>query len=346
MRCCKSDQPLRGTQYYPRELASRSDVSLYDPAKASSTARTETSLWIRFTVSAVDSIFPLDEFFDSKEFSLSGRGYERLYSIAVPPPSVKKSCRGKKWLEPLLSTGLKTRLTIGALCGTLVEETDRFRGVPTYGAEKKNKFRNENGGYDARGSLYGLDRPGGHRVKIHLPPPRRTSAYWFCFCALAGVLLGAKLGGLSVLLYVALGLAGLPVFYPGGGPAYVLTPSFGYLIGFLFAAVLIGFVRERCEKLTGGLKIRHLLFGCIGGLLIVYLCGVGHMFSHQKFLPARRSLPLGGRSGGYAHLCGAGFPVVSLCGRGGRPPAQIKRSLAPRTAQRRQSHPLSPCFFR
>ena len=120
-------------------------------------------------------------------------------------------------------------------------------------------------------------------LKIHLPPPAPDVSMQFCFCALAGVLLGAKLGGLSVLLYVALGLAGLPVFTQGGGPAYVLTPSFGYLIGFLFAAVLIGFVRERCEKLTGGLKIRHLLFGCIGGLLIVYLCGVGHMFLIKNF---------------------------------------------------------------
>lgn len=114
-------------------------------------------------------------------------------------------------------------------------------------------------------------------LKLPLPPPAPTLSMQFCFCALAGVILGAKAGGLSVLLYLILGLLGLPVFTQGGGPAYILLPSFGYLAGFFFCAVFIGFVRERCEKRIGELKVRHLLFGCLGGLLLVYLCGVGHL---------------------------------------------------------------------
>ncbi|MFQ7171426.1 MAG: biotin transporter BioY [Thomasclavelia ramosa] len=47
---------------------------------------------------------------------------------------------------------------------------------------------------------------------------------------LAGILLGSKLGALAVLLYVVIGLLGLPIFAAGGGLAYIVRPSFGYLI--------------------------------------------------------------------------------------------------------------------
>ncbi len=45
------------------------------------------------------------------------------------------------------------------------------------------------------------------------------------------LILGKKWGTISVLLYLLLGLFGLPIFSDGGGFAYVLKPSFGFLIG-------------------------------------------------------------------------------------------------------------------
>lgn len=44
------------------------------------------------------------------------------------------------------------------------------------------------------------------------------------------------MGRASVCIYIVLGLMGLPVFAEGGGLAYVLKPSFGYIIGFAIAS--------------------------------------------------------------------------------------------------------------
>ncbi|MCL2309877.1 MAG: biotin transporter BioY [Proteobacteria bacterium] len=60
-----------------------------------------------------------------------------------------------------------------------------------------------------------------------------------------GALLGKRLAGASVMLYLAQGLAGLPVFAVGGGLAYLASPTLGYLVGFLPAAMLIGHFTER-----------------------------------------------------------------------------------------------------
>lgn len=43
-------------------------------------------------------------------------------------------------------------------------------------------------------------------------------------------------------LYIVMGLAGLPVFTGGGGPAYFVRPTFGFILGFLPAAVLAGLI--------------------------------------------------------------------------------------------------------
>ena len=67
----------------------------------------------------------------------------------------------------------------------------------------------------------------------------------FFFTAMAGILLGAKLGGLSQLVYVLLGLCGLPIFTMGGGLGYVFQPSFGYLLGLIPAAWIIGKLQEK-----------------------------------------------------------------------------------------------------
>ncbi len=56
----------------------------------------------------------------------------------------------------------------------------------------------------------------------------------------SGLFLGPAGGALSQLLYVTLGLIGLPVFAGGGGIIYVLSPSFGYLVGFIPAAAVSG----------------------------------------------------------------------------------------------------------
>ena len=51
----------------------------------------------------------------------------------------------------------------------------------------------------------------------------------FLFVLLAGRLLGPVNGTIAVAVYVAVGLAGVPIFAAGGGISYLFRPSFGYL---------------------------------------------------------------------------------------------------------------------
>ncbi|MGC5173204.1 biotin transporter BioY [Microbacterium sp. DT81.1] len=63
---------------------------------------------------------------------------------------------------------------------------------------------------------------------------------------LVGAALGAKRGAASLTTYMLLGLAGLPIFAgPVAGPAYVLSPSFGFIVGFIPAAFVAGWFAER-----------------------------------------------------------------------------------------------------
>lgn len=66
---------------------------------------------------------------------------------------------------------------------------------------------------------------------------------------LAGATLGGTRGFLAVLLYLAVGTAGLPVFAGGtGGPAVWSGPTGGYLLAFPFAALLVGLVAARVAR--------------------------------------------------------------------------------------------------
>ena len=89
----------------------------------------------------------------------------------------------------------------------------------------------------------------------------------FLFTALAGLLLGWKWGAISQLLYV-----GLPVFTQGGGIGYVLQPSFGFLLGLIPAAAVIGALTARR---TGYLTV---LAAVLVGDLILYAVGVPYMY--------------------------------------------------------------------
>src|SRR5690606_6552181 len=56
---------------------------------------------------------------------------------------------------------------------------------------------------------------------------------------------GWRIGVASVALYIAEGLSGLPFFANGGGWAYVLSPSFGFIVGYLPMAFIIGWASDR-----------------------------------------------------------------------------------------------------
>lgn len=63
---------------------------------------------------------------------------------------------------------------------------------------------------------------------------------------LVGGALGMRRGAAALTTYLAAGLAGVPWFAGfAGGPAYVLAPSFGFIVGFVAAAALAGWFAER-----------------------------------------------------------------------------------------------------
>ena len=87
---------------------------------------------------------------------------------------------------------------------------------------------------------------------------------------LSGALLGSKRGALSQLTYLCLGLAGLPWFARGGGLAYLMSPTFGYIIGFVLAAYLVGYLVEK--GLDRSLKTA--ILAMLVGNLVLYIPGL------------------------------------------------------------------------
>ena len=91
---------------------------------------------------------------------------------------------------------------------------------------------------------------------------------------LIGFTLGWRLGGLTVLAYLAEGAAGLPVFagtpQSGAGIAYMMGATGGYLLGFLVAAVVTGVLAERrWDRSLLGAAVAALL-----GLATIFACGL------------------------------------------------------------------------
>lgn len=69
---------------------------------------------------------------------------------------------------------------------------------------------------------------------------------------LAGALLGARNGAYSQLLYIALGVVGLPLFaYGAFGPGVLFGPTGGYLLAFPVAAYLVGYLVQKNKSYLG-----------------------------------------------------------------------------------------------
>lgn len=101
----------------------------------------------------------------------------------------------------------------------------------------------------------------------------------------AGLILGPWYGAASVGVYVLMGLLGLPVFTSGGGFLYVVNLTFGYLLGFIAAALVAGLVGGR-ERLS----LRRALVAALCGFFVNYLIGVPyfaciwHFYNHNAGL--------------------------------------------------------------
>ncbi len=118
-------------------------------------------------------------------------------------------------------------------------------------------------------AMFGAITAVGAFVIIPLPPVPITLQT--LFTALSGALLGGTLGALSQVVYILLGIIGLPVFAGGkAGLGVLFGPTGGYLIGFIVASFVIGKIIEGGKK-AGLLRIA---IAMVLGFVVLYALGI------------------------------------------------------------------------
>jgi biotin transport system substrate-specific component len=109
------------------------------------------------------------------------------------------------------------------------------------------------------------------------------------FVLLAGAMLGARWGALSMVVYLLLGVIGLPVFAGGtSGLGVLFGPTGGYLFGFVLAAGVTGLLVDLREEKS----LPWILPSMAAGLLVIYLLGVVWL-SAQTGIGLERAVEVG-----------------------------------------------------
>lgn len=123
----------------------------------------------------------------------------------------------------------------------------------------------------------------GARVAVPLPGTPVPFTFQVMAVLLAGWLLGPRLGAASQLTYLAAGAVGLPVFAAGGGLAYLLGPTAGYLLAYPAAAWLVGAAARE------GAGLARQAAGLVAGVAAIHLAGAGWLWAvsgHEAALAA------------------------------------------------------------
>ncbi|NLL40038.1 MAG: biotin transporter BioY [Clostridiales bacterium] len=107
---------------------------------------------------------------------------------------------------------------------------------------------------------------------IKIPTPLAPITLQVFFALASGMLLGKRYGPVSQLLYALLGLIGLPFFSGGGGVGYILTPSFGFIAGFIGMSWLTGCLSE------GERGFLRLFGACLSGTFLMYAVAIPYMY--------------------------------------------------------------------
>jgi biotin transport system substrate-specific component len=141
---------------------------------------------------------------------------------------------------------------------------------------------------------------------------------------LAGVILGAKRGTLAVLLTILIAAIGLPVLSGGrGGLSIFYTPTTGYLIGWVAAAFVTGYLSEKLvnRDQTGMVQgVGFFLASVAGGVVVLYVFGIAYLAVasglgfEKAFLGSMAFIPGDVLKAGLAALAGravmAGYPLL------------------------------------
>lgn len=95
------------------------------------------------------------------------------------------------------------------------------------------------------------------------------------FATLAGLMLGKRLGSISMITYMLVGIAGVPVFAKmSAGPMAIISPTGGFIISFVLVAFFVGWIAEACKKPSVPIYI----IASLVGLILNYTIGISYMY--------------------------------------------------------------------
>ncbi|MEH7093719.1 biotin transporter BioY [Neobacillus vireti] len=98
------------------------------------------------------------------------------------------------------------------------------------------------------------------------------------FAILAGAILGSRLGSIAMIVYMLVGLVGVPVFADfTGGLSIIIRPTFGFILSYILAAFIIGKIVEKNKSLPA------FIIASLIGMAVNYLFGTNWMYFAYKF---------------------------------------------------------------
>ena len=116
---------------------------------------------------------------------------------------------------------------------------------------------------------------------INLPSTWQIAAILLC-----SLLCGPRTGIISSFSYLLIGLFYLPIFHGGGSVGYILTPEFGYLIGFIPASWLCGTLAKKVQNHN----LIITTYTTITALIIIHLIGITYLILGNLILNWKESL--------------------------------------------------------
>jgi biotin transport system substrate-specific component len=97
------------------------------------------------------------------------------------------------------------------------------------------------------------------------------------FAVLAGAILGSRLGSIAMIVYALVGLVGVPVFAKfGAGPSTVLSPTFGFIVSYIFTAYITG--KMASKKKSASIYV----IAALVGMAVNYVFGTNWMYFAYK----------------------------------------------------------------
>ncbi len=132
----------------------------------------------------------------------------------------------------------------------------------------------------------------GAYVALPLPFTPVPFTLQLLFTLLSGLVLGSKAGALSQIIYVCLGVLGVPVFAGGNaGPGVLVGPTGGYLVGFVVAAYVTGYLNAGLKQ-RGWLPVWKGIV--VGGVGLGIIHGLGAWWlAFTLQIDLRKALALG-----------------------------------------------------